>query len=105
MKRFFVAVFKISLSTFNELLSLIKPDEIIQWDNGKYTDTLSGMAGITINTIHQAKGLECEVVILNQINVGRIPYQVWDDYNRKYIPLTEQSIKECEYTSPSLSML
>ena len=34
-----------------------------------------GIDGITINTIHQAKGLEYDIVFLNGVSENRIPYQ------------------------------
>jgi len=90
-QKIFDIVFKVTHSAFAELLNLIDPEEATQWTFEKYIETLSGVAGITINTIHQAKGLEYEVVILNQINEGKIPYQVWDKTNKMYLPLTEES--------------
>jgi len=58
---------------------------------------LSGIAGITVNTIHQAKGLEYDIVILNQINENKIPYQMYlGKQGRDYIyaDLTEESIED-----------
>lgn len=71
----FDTAFKVTHSAFTELLSLINEEEAPQWTFGKYIETLSGVNGITVNTIHQAKGLEYDVVILNQINENKIPYQ------------------------------
>ena len=91
LQKIFDAVFKVFHSAFTELLSLLDEEEVTQWTFEKYIETLSGIAGITINTIHQAKGLEYEVVILNEINEGKIPYQVWNKSNKEYLPLTEES--------------
>jgi len=91
LQKIFDAVFKVSHSAFAELSSLLDEEEAKLWTFEKYIETLSGVSGITINTIHQAKGLEYEVVILNEINEGRIPYQVWNRANKEYLPLTEES--------------
>jgi superfamily I DNA/RNA helicase len=97
VQKAFDTVFNVSHSAFAELLSLIDPNEATQWSFEKYIETLSGVAGITINTIHQAKGLEYDVVILNQMNENKIPYQMYlGQQNGKYIyaDLTEESIED-----------
>lgn len=97
LQKVFDSVFRVSHAAFNELLSLIDEDEIRQWTFEKYLETLSGISGITVNTIHQAKGLEYKVVILNQINENKIPHQL---YLRRegniyiYAPLTPESIED-----------
>lgn len=97
VKRIFDAIFKVAHSAFNELLGLIDKEEAQQWTFEKYIETLSGGAGITVNTIHQAKGLEYDVVILNQINENKIPHQMYSgQQGGKYIyaDLTEESIED-----------
>lgn len=97
VQRIFDSVFKVTHSAFAELLSLINPQEATQWTFEKYIEILSGVAGITINTIHQAKGLEYDVVILNQINENKIPYQMYlgqQNGNYIYADLTEESIED-----------
>lgn len=94
LQTIFDSVFKIAHSTFNEIMTLLDPVEADQWTFEKYIETLSGVSGITINTIHQAKGLEYEVVILNQINENKIPHQRCIGRNGKewlYEPLTIES--------------
>lgn len=59
----------------------------------KYFKTVSGVDGITVNTIHQAKGLEYDIVILNGVSENRIPWQrrignTWD-----YEPLTDENLE------------
>ncbi|PKO95723.1 MAG: hypothetical protein CVU12_08660 [Bacteroidetes bacterium HGW-Bacteroidetes-7] len=97
IQKVFDTTFKVTHSAFSELLSLIDEEEAPQWTFEKYIETLSGVAGITVNTIHQAKGLEYDVVILNQINENKIPYQMYlgqqgTDYI--YADLTEESIED-----------
>jgi len=84
--------FSIDHLLFEELLERISDNEIPYWSLEKYFKTLSGVDGITINTIYQAKGLEYEAVILDQMNVGKIPYQFWDSTNRIYLPLSGENI-------------
>lgn len=97
VQKIFDTTFKVTHSAFSELLSLIDDEEEPQWTFEKYIETLSGVAGITVNTIHQAKGLEYDVVILNQMNENKIPYQMYlgqqgSDYI--YADLTEESIED-----------
>jgi superfamily I DNA/RNA helicase len=92
LRNLFDTIFKIEHSSFDEIVSLIKPEEASNWTLQKYFKTLSGVDGITINTIHQAKGLEYEVVILNGVNEGAIPYQFWDRESRIRHPLTQESL-------------
>ena len=97
LQKAFDTVFSVSHSAFSELLSLIDDDEVMQWTFEKYIETLSGVAGITINTIHQAKGLEYEIVVLNQINENKIPYQMYlgkKNGNYIYTNLTDESIED-----------
>ncbi|MGM5630837.1 ATP-dependent helicase [Apibacter raozihei] len=97
LQKVFDIIFKVSHSAFDELLYLLDDDEAEQWTFEKYIETLSGVAGITINTIHQAKGLEYKVVILNQINENKIPYQMYlgqQNGNYIYEDLTEESIED-----------
>lgn len=97
VKNIFDTVFKVTHSAFNELLSLIDEEEAAQWTFEKYIETLSGVAGITVNTIHQAKGLEYEVVILNQMNENKIPHQMYlGQQGRDYVyaDLTEEGIED-----------
>jgi ATP-dependent exoDNAse (exonuclease V) beta subunit len=94
LQKVFDSVFKIKHSTFTEILGLLDDDEAEQWTLEKYIETLSGISGITINTIHQAKGLEYEIVVLNQINENKIPYQRYlgrDGEAFVYAPLTDES--------------
>lgn len=97
VQRIFDTVFKVAHSAFTELLNLIDEEEALQWTFEKYIETLSGVAGVTVNTIHQAKGLEYEVVILNQINENKIPHQVYlgqENGNHIYADLTKESIED-----------
>jgi DNA helicase II / ATP-dependent DNA helicase PcrA len=97
LQKVFDSVFRVSHAAFNELVSLLDEDEIQLWTFEKYLETLSGVSGITINTIHQAKGLEYKVVILNQINENKIPHQFYlgrDGSNYIYAPLTQESIED-----------
>lgn len=93
----FDKVFKVAHSAFTELLSLIDAEEALQWTFEKYIETLSGVAGVTVNTIHQAKGLEYDVVILNQINENKIPHQMYlgqQNGNYIYADLTDESLED-----------
>lgn len=97
LQKIFDTVFKVSHSAFTEILNLLDEKEAKLWTFEKYIETLSGVAGITINTIHQAKGLEYEVVILNQINENKIPYQMYlgqQNGNYIYADLTEENIED-----------
>lgn len=94
LKLIFDKSFGIKHSSFDEIIGLINDDEAQNWTVGKYFETLSGISGITINTIHQSKGLEYDVVILNGINEGRIPYQAWDAVNRRREPLLERNLED-----------
>lgn len=91
----FDKLFKISHSTFIEIIELIKEEEKSLWNIGQYMQTLSGLNGITNNTIHKVKGLEYNVVILSEMNENKIPYQKL--ISRKgwvYEELTEEGIEE-----------
>ena len=94
IKDHFDSVFGLVHSTFDEIINLIDVNEATYWTIGKYFETLSGTGGVTINTIHQAKGLEYEAVILNGINEGRIPFQTWYPVGRTRGPLTNESLED-----------
>jgi superfamily I DNA/RNA helicase len=97
LQKIFEAIFKVSHSAFLELVNLVDENEATQWTFEKYIETLSGVSGITINTIHQAKGLEYEIVILNQINENKIPYQMYlgkQNGNFVYADLTDENIED-----------
>ena len=97
LQKIFDSVFRISHAAFNEMINLLDADEVNLWTFEKYIETLSGVSGITINTIHQAKGLEYKVVILNQINENKIPHQLYlgrDGSNYLYAPLTKEGIED-----------
>ncbi|MEO8949924.1 MAG: ATP-dependent helicase [Mucilaginibacter sp.] len=91
LKAIFDDVFKINHSAFEEIIGLIDEAENTLWTLDKYLETVSGVAGITSNTIHQAKGLEFDLVILNNINEGRIPYQAWNGAQRRREPLEPEN--------------
>lgn len=91
----FDRLFEIKHSTFKEISELIKDEDKKVWNIGQYMQTLSGLNGITNNTIHKVKGLEYDVVILNAMNENKIPYQKL--LSRKgwlYETLTNESIEE-----------
>lgn len=75
LKKIFESIFQSEHSAFSELIQLINDEEAQQWSIERYFEVLAGVEGITVNTIHQSKGLEYEIVILNQINENKIPYQ------------------------------
>lgn len=75
IERIFCAVFKISHSTFDEVLEKMTEEEKESWSIGQYIKTLAGVDGINCNTIHKVKGLEFDAVILNEMNENKIPYQ------------------------------
>jgi len=93
-KKIFDETFQTSHPTFLDINDRIDDAEKQYWDLKKYFKSLSGINGITSNTIHQAKGLEFEVVILNQINEGRIPFQKWNRQDKKYAPLTTHDLED-----------
>ena len=91
----FNKVFQINHSTFDEILKLISDDEKESWSFGEYVQALSGIGGITSNTIHKAKGLEFDAVVLNQMNENRIPYQrLLDRTTWTYEELTDEMTEE-----------
>ncbi len=94
LKELFNSVFKFNHSDFDEIIGLINDEEAKNWTIEKYFKTLSGIDGITINTIHQSKGLEYKYVILNGVNEGRIPYQAWNFEKRTREPLTEDNYED-----------
>ena len=86
------SAFLIEHSSIDEIIDLIDSEEANNWTLEKYIHTISGVSGITVNTLHQAKGLEYDAVVLNNINEGSIPYQVWDPVARVRHPLTQESL-------------
>jgi superfamily I DNA/RNA helicase len=91
----FDRLFGIRHSTFYEIIGLIPEEEKSIWNIGQYMQTLSGLNGITNNTIHKVKGLEYDIVILNEMNENKIPFQKL--LSRKdwiYEDLTEAGIEE-----------
>jgi len=90
----FEDIFQTKHSAFQEIIDLIDSEESTSWNLEKYSKTLSGVGGITINTIHQSKGLEYSAVILDNINTGRLPYQQWNRQARLFMPLTEGNLKD-----------
>lgn len=75
VKQLFDIIFNISNSDIEEIITSISAEESASWTLEKYFKTLVGIDGITINTIHQAKGLEYNIVFLNGVSENRIPYQ------------------------------
>jgi DNA helicase II / ATP-dependent DNA helicase PcrA len=92
LKNIFNIAFRIEHSSFDEIMSSIRKDEVNNWSLMKYFKTISSITGITVNTIHQAKGLEYEVVFLSGINEGNIPYQYWDKVKKIRYPLSESNL-------------
>jgi DNA helicase II / ATP-dependent DNA helicase PcrA len=86
-------IFKIINSDIDDIISNINESEAENWTLGKYFKTVSGIDGITINTIHQAKGLEYNFVLLNGVSENRIPYQVRIGKTWDYEPLTEANLE------------
>lgn len=96
LRTLFDEVFKISHSAFDEIINNINAEEAELWSIEKYFKTLAGIDGITINTIHQSKGLEYEVVFLNGVNENRIPYQRLLERNGNnwiYESLTDENLE------------
>lgn len=94
VKNLLSSVFGTSVTEIDEIINQIDKDEINLWPFEKYKCTISGINGITINTIHQAKGLEYKAVILSGMNEGRIPYQFWDRIKRIRHQLTVENLKD-----------
>lgn len=95
LKKTFTKYFKIDHSTFDDILNRIVDEEKDVWSISKYIRALSGVDGITITTIHQAKGMEYKAVILDQMNENKIPYQRLIDRNGwVYEPLTDENLVE-----------
>ncbi|MCH2217064.1 MAG: hypothetical protein MK076_03135, partial [Flavobacteriales bacterium] len=78
----------------NDIIERISEEEVPYWSLDKYLMTLSGVNGITINTIHQAKGLEYQAVILDQMNLGRIPYQMWNRSTGEFMPAAPDEVED-----------
>lgn len=75
LREIFELVFETNHSDIEEIISNIHEGEANFWTLEKYLKTLAGVDGITINTIHQSKGLEYEVVFVNGVSENKIPYQ------------------------------
>lgn len=91
----FDKLFEIPHSTFAEIIGLIDEKEKSIWNIGQYMQTLSGINGITNNTIHKVKGLEYDIVILNEMNENKIPYQKRISQDGwVYEELTKEGIEE-----------
>lgn len=90
IKTIFETVFETNHSSFQEVIEALDDTEKNTWNIGKYLKTLAGVGGITSNTIHKAKGLEFDAVILNQMNENKIPYQKFLSKN----PWTYQSLDQ-----------
>lgn len=96
LKTIFEEVFKIDNSDIIEIANNISNEEAEIWTLEKYFKTVSGIDGITINTIHQAKGLEYEIVFLNGVSENKIPYQRLLERNGNnwvYEQLTDESLE------------
>lgn len=93
LKVIFEEVFNIDNSDIQEIIDSINNEEAENWTLEKYFKTISGIDGITVNTIHQAKGLEYDIVFINGVSENRIPWQkrignTWD-----YEPLTPENLE------------
>ena len=91
LKVIFNNLFEFIHSAYDEIYGAIDVEEGKKWTLGKYLETLSGVDGIMVNTIHQVKGLEYEVVILAEMNQGRIPFQSWNRGESVFDPLTKEN--------------
>ncbi len=81
-------------STFSEIINMITEDEITYWNLEKYFKALSNSNGILSTTIHQSKGLEFDAVILNQMNIGKVPHQNYIRNEQRYDDLTYENLEE-----------
>lgn len=93
LKLMFEEVFGIDNSDIEEIRININAEEAEAWTLDKYFKTISGIDGITVNTIHQAKGLEYDIVILNGVSENRIPWQRRIENTWDYEPLTEENLE------------
>lgn len=96
LKSMFEEVFRIDNSDIQEIVNSVNTEEAEAWTLEKYFKTVSGIDGITVNTIHQAKGLEYDIVILNGVSENRIPYQRLlerNGNNWNYEPLTDENLE------------
>lgn len=96
LKNVFEDVFRLDNSDIQEITNSIDSEEAKAWTLEKYFKTVSGIDGITVNTIHQAKGLEYDIVIINGVSENRIPYQKLLERvgnNWIYEPLTEENLE------------
>ncbi len=89
----FEEVFELDNSDIQEIINCIKDEEAEIWTLEKYIKTISGIGGVTVNTIHQAKGLEYDIVILNGVSENRIPWQRRIGNTLNYEPLTAENLE------------
>ena len=94
VKDIFNTIFSINNSDIDEIINNISDEESVFWTLEKYLKTLAGIDGITINTIHQAKGLEYNIVFLNGVSENRIPYQkLLERKGWVYEPITKENLE------------
>lgn len=96
VKEIFDTIFSTDNSDIDEIINNISDEESVSWTLEKYFKTLAGFDGITINTIHQAKGLEYNIVFLNGVSENKIPYQKFLERRGKewiYESLTKENIE------------
>lgn len=93
LREVFEFVFNIGHSDFEEIINNIQEEEARLWTLEKYFKTLAGVDGITINTIHQSKGLEYDVVFVNGVSENKIPYQKRIGTSWDYEPLTDENLE------------
>ncbi|WP_136806215.1 UvrD-helicase domain-containing protein [Desulfosediminicola flagellatus] len=90
----FNRTFPIEHDTFDEIIANIGDIDLNTLSTQRYIDIISGLNGITSSTIHKAKGLEFEAVILNEINENKLPYQKLIDRSTwTYEGLTQHSLE------------
>ncbi|MFW6026473.1 MAG: UvrD-helicase domain-containing protein [Candidatus Woesearchaeota archaeon] len=75
--------FGVDQKEFDAIINKIKLNKKEGLIFGKYLKVLSGIDGIFNQTIYAAKGLEFDVVILNRIDEGRIPYSSYRSASSK----------------------
>ncbi|GAB6137468.1 UvrD-helicase domain-containing protein [Halanaerobaculum tunisiense] len=71
--------FEINHYTIDKIINGIKNENAQGWPLVKYLNILAGINGIVNQTLHSAKGLEFDAVILNRIDEGRVPYGGFGD--------------------------
>lgn len=69
-------------------------DNLDSWILEKYINCFSNKNGIFNNTLHSAKGLEFDAVILFEINEGFLPYQKWNEQTQSRLPCTLEDKEE-----------